>query len=126
MGLTKPAQRPQPASTPTPVRKAAGQARLGQPPDLCRADIAAVAVLDAVTAMAKELQLSVSRISRLIAAAEAVGGGLGQEARPDPVAPVHALLDWAPSRVVPKRQAVLGYRREFARLRGIKDCRGTT
>ena len=30
-----------------------------------------------MTAMAKELQLSVSRISRLIAAAEAVGGGLG-------------------------------------------------
>ena len=29
-----------------------------------------------MTAMAKELQLSVSRISRLIAAAEAVGGGL--------------------------------------------------
>ena len=43
----------------------------------------------AMTAMAKELQLSVSRISRLIAAAEAVGGGLEargkrQDARPDP------------------------------------------
>ena len=37
-----------------------------------------------MTAMAKELQLSVSRISRLISVAEAVGGGLGgkrQEAR---------------------------------------------
>ena len=30
-----------------------------------------------MTAMAKELHLSVSRISRLIAPAEAVGGGLG-------------------------------------------------
>ena len=30
-----------------------------------------------MTAMAKELQLSVSRISRLITAAEAVGGGSG-------------------------------------------------
>ena len=38
-----------------------------------------------MTTMAKELQLSVSHISRLIAAAEAVEGGL--EARPDPVLP---------------------------------------
>ena len=41
-----------------------------------------------MTAMAKELQLSVLRISRLFAVAEAVGGGLGgEEARPDPALP---------------------------------------
>ena len=41
-----------------------------------------------MTAMAKELQLSVSRISRPIAAAEAVEVGWRQKARPDPVTAV--------------------------------------
>ena len=38
-----------------------------------------------MTAMAKMLQLSVSRISRLIAAADMAGYTRGQRARPDPI-----------------------------------------
>ena len=42
-------------------------------------------------AMVKEVQLWVLRISRLLAVAEAVGGGFGvQDARPDPALPVVA------------------------------------
>ena len=50
-----------------------------------------------MTAMAKELQLSVLRISRLFAVAEAVGGGLGgEEARPDPALPGGKRQDLTP------------------------------
>ena len=67
-GYVPKAQRKSPSTLQDCLRRTAGR------PEALRIAYRERAIT--MTAMAKELQLSVSRISRLIAAAEAVGGGL--------------------------------------------------